>query len=372
LSPPSRGHGQSSIPEIYQLRVAPNRSQQIQKHGGSDETEQAVRAALKWLADNQAPSGAWIAKDHGAGDERIIQGRDRRGAGADADTGMTGLALLTFLAAGHTHHEGKYQATVARGLDYLMAMQADDGNLAGVARDYAAMYCHAMATIALSEAYAMTGDSRLREPVRRAVAYTLSMQNPTTGGWRYKRGDDGDTSQLGWQLMALKSAQLAGIAVPQSAWQGAARYLQRVSSGSYGGLGSYRPGERTSFAMTAEALVCRQFLGLPPNSPTAKEAGDYLLRELPGESNPPNLYYWYYGTLSMYQLQGSHWQRWNEALQRTLLASQRKDGTVAGSWDTNTLWGGYGGRVYTTSMATLSLEVYYRYLPIYERIQAKE
>ncbi len=366
---PSRNLGQDDIPEIYQLRVAPDRSRQIAKHGATGETEEAVQAALKWLADNQAANGAWVASAHGAGQERFVNGRDRLGAGAGADTGMTGLALLTFLAAGNTSKQGKYQATVGRGIDYLLAMQASNGNLAGNATEYAAMYCHAMATLALSEAYAMTHDPRLHQPVGFAVAYTVSMQNPATGGWRYRRGDDGDTSQLGWQLMALKSAELAGIPIPPATWQGAARFLRSVSSGRYGGLGSYRPGEQVSVSMTAEALVCRQFLGLSPHSPTAREAADYLMRELPDQSNPPNEYYWYYGTLGTYQLQDSHWQRWNESLKQTLLSSQRKDGSMAGSWNTNTMWGGYGGRVYTTAMATLSLEVYYRYLPLYERAE---
>ncbi|NUQ66182.1 MAG: squalene--hopene cyclase [Pirellulales bacterium] len=364
---PSRGRIRSETPGIYQLRLAPDRSRQAEQFGATGETEDAVRAALKWLANNQDPSGAWIARQHGAGRETKVGGRDRLNAGIDADTGVTGLALLAMLAAGNTHQKGLYQSNVQRGLDYLIGSQSTNGNLAGGATEYAAMYCHAMAAFALSEAAGMTGDVQLREPVRRAVAYTVAMQNPSTGGWRYRLGDDGDTSQLGWQLMALKSAELAGVAVPQQAWLGAARWLDSVSSGSYRGLAAYRPAERVSRPMTAEALVCRLFLGLRPDSPTAKEAGDYLLGELPGETKVANLYYWYYATLATYQLQGPHWQRWNEALRRTLVASQRKDGTMTGSWDTDTVWGGYGGRVYTTSLAALCLEVYYRYLPQYLR-----
>jgi hypothetical protein len=116
--------------------------------------------------------------------------------------------------------------------------------------------------------------------------------------------------------------------------------------------------------MTAEALVCWQFLGMPHEHPAGNEAGDYLLEELPGEG-PKNLYYWYYATLGMYQLQGDHWQQWNKALQQMLIKSQRKTGDLAGSWDPDTVWGGYGGRIYSTALATLCLEVYYRYLPLY-------
>ena len=80
-----------------------------------------------------------------------------------------------------------------------------------------------------------------------------------------------------------------------------------------------------------------------------------------------NFYYWYYGTLSLFHLQGKPWERWNTALKPELVELQRHDGGLAGSWDPNTVWGGYGGRVYTTSLATLCLEIYYRYLPLHAK-----
>ena len=291
-------------------------------------------------------------------------GRNRQGAGSRADTAMTGLALLAFLGSGHTHLDGPYRDDVRRGLEFLMQTQAPDGNLGGQAAVFEFMYCHAMAACALSEAYGMTHDQRLREPVRRAIGYTVAAQDPKGGGWRYRPGDAGDTSQLGWQLMSLKSADLAGIPMPEQTRQGIIRYLQSVSSGRYGGRASYRPGEQATRPMTAEALVCWQFLGLAREHPACNEAGDFLVGELPGEG-VYNLYYWYYATLGMYQLQGVHWQRWNEALRTALVSRQVKDGPLAGSWDTSDLWGGHGGRVYTTALATLTLEVYYRFLPLY-------
>jgi len=364
-----RGGTHDQLPAIYSLRMAPDRSRRAQLHGATPETEAAVKAALAWLADNQEPEGHWDARKHGAGRELFVATRDRQSAGARADTGITGLALLAFLASGHTHQDGLYKSNVRRGLQYLLSSQKHDGNLGGDARMYAFMYCHAMGTFALSEAFGMTGDQRLREPVRRAVAYTLAAQDPSGGGWRYKPGDPGDTSQLGWQLMALKSAELGGIPIPEQCRQRALRFLDEVSSGQYGGLAAYRPVEPASRAMTAEALVCRVFLGMTPNHPVGKEAGDYLLAELPGQGRD-NLYYWYYATLGMYNLQGDHWDRWNDALQKTLLASQQKKGPLAGSWDPDTVWGGYGGRVYSTALAALSLEVYYRFLPLYVEASA--
>jgi hypothetical protein len=345
------------------MRVAPNRSQLSQRLGATPELETAVRAALKWVADSQERDGRWIAKKHGAGRELLEAGRDREGAGSHADTGITGLAILAFAASGNTHLDGSQRAAVRRGLDYLLGLQADNGNLAGEARLYEAMYCHGMATLALSELAGMTGDERLRRPVARAIDYTLAAQDPSGGGWRYRPQEAGDTSQLGWQLMALKSADLAGIAIPENTWRGVRRFLDSVSGGHHRGLASYRPGEEFSRSMTAEALACRQFLGLPRDSSTSREAGDYLLGELPGEGEP-NLYYWYYGSIAMYQLQENYWKRWSEALQKTLLATQRTNGPLAGSWDPNTRWDGYGGRVYSTALATLCLEAHYRFLPL--------
>ena len=361
--------GEHAVPPIYSGRIADNRDALARSRGGSPEAEAAVQAALAWLAANQNADGRWDADRFGAGEERKVLGHDRQGAGARADTATTGLALLALLGGGHTHLQGKYKANVKRGLEHLLNAQAADGNLGGDAEMFAFMYSHGIATLALSEAYAMSGDKRLEPALRSAIGYTVAAQHPSTGGWRYRPAalaphDPGDTSQLGWQLMALKSADLAGIAIPDRTRQGMLRFLNSVSSGPQGGLASYRPHERVTAAMTAEALVSRQFLGLTRDHPAANEAGDYLLRELPNNEQI-NLYYWYYGTLGMYQLQGDHWRRWNAALQETLIDRQVTSGNLAGSWDPDCIWAGYGGRIYCTAMATLCLEVYYRYLPLY-------
>ncbi len=291
--------------------------------------------------------------------------QDRQAAGAQADSGITGLALLAFLAAGHTHLQGPNQKTVRRGLEYLLAVQDSNGCLGATNNQYERMYCHAMATCAISEAYAMTRDERLGPAVRRAINYTLAAQDRVTGGWRYHPGDPGDTSQLGWQVMALKSAQLAGLDIPQATRDGIARYLKSVAAGRSGGLARYQPNRGSpSRSMTAEALVCRQFVGLSTNGQALDEAVGYLLEEPPG-AGLTNVYYWYYATLGLYQLQGDGWHRWNETLQKSLMSTQRTDGELAGSWDPDPVWGGCGGRAYSTALSTLCLEVYYRFLPLY-------
>lgn len=364
-SPRRLGDGKT-LPEPYRLRGIETRLAAAQEFGGSKETEQAVEAALKWLARNQRLDGRWSAAAHGGGREERVLGHDRNSAGAKADTGVTGLALLAFLGAGHTHLEGDYRDNVRRALEYLAGAQKIDGNLAGDASFFAHTYCHGMATLAFSEAYAMTGDPRLKAYAERAIGYSLSLQDETTGGWRYRRGEKGDMSQFGWQVMALRSAELAGIEVPTEAKEGMHRFLLSCSSGEHGGLGSYRERERPSIPMTAEALTCRYFLRQKMTGHQKKEAAAFINRQRPGIGKA-NYYYWYYGTLALYMQQGPEWEAWNSALQADLLSSQLSSGSNAGSWNPDSEWGGYGGRVFTTSMAALCLEVYYRYLPVYRQ-----
>ncbi len=353
----------ASVPDHYRLRVTDDRLPEVLRRGGDADTEAAVEAAMRWLADNQEPDGRWDASRHQAGQERAVAGHFRNGAGREADTGISGLALLVFLSAGNTHNNGEYRSTVARGLEYLMSRQGDDGCLAGEALTYARTYCHGIATLALSEALAMTGDERLRPFVERAVRYTLRSQHPVIGGWRYRPGQPGDTSQFGWQLMALMSAEQAGLSIPSADRQLLGNFLNTVSAGRTGGLAGYRPGHPPTRSMTAEAMVCRMFLRQMMNRRQLAEGADFVAMA-PPSTGPMNLYYWYYGSLALYQVGGHHWETWNEALKKRLLPRQRSQGALAGSWDPDCVWGGHGGRVYATSMAALCLEVYYRYLPL--------
>ncbi len=166
--------------------------------------------------------------------------------------------------------------------------------------------------------------------------------------------------------MALKSAEFSGVPIPERTRQGIIRYLNSVASGTSGGLASYRPEEQPTHSMTAEALVCREFLDLSVAS-SGDEAHDFLLAQLPGQG-ATNLYYWYYGTLAMFRLQGPRWVKWNEAVSTALVHGQVGSGDGSGSWDPDPLWGGYGGRVFSTSLGAMCLEVYYRYLPLYNAV----
>lgn len=370
---------QDRVPSAYRLRTEEERDRAIMKFGGSAETEEAVDLSLKWLASVQNPAGYWDASEFGAGQVgRDEEGIDRKFAGREADTGVTALAVLAFLGKLNTVDQGEYSPVVNRALRWLVSQQSvrrwseewgeTDGYLGGKASDFEGMYCHAMATFALGEAYAMSRDNPdalwLRRPLEKAVSFILETQNPD-GGWRYVKGQhEGDMSIFGWQLMALKSAEAAGISISPRHKEQMRKFLYDRRLGRYGGLAGYRLNEPPTTTMTAEALYCRQMLGLADNEDANQEATQLLLANRP-QRTALNLYYWYYGTLAMYQRGGPAWDEWNLAVRDLLVSEQRRTGPLAGSWDPRDVWGRYGGRIYSTAIATLSLEVYYRYLPLY-------
>lgn len=394
--------GLSPVPPAYQMRLSPARAQFAYQNGGDSTTEHAVEQALLWLAKNQSADGSWNAASHGAGSSDGNQlsseeGRYRSNAGARANTAMTGLALLAFLGAGHTHEQGPFADTVKRGLQYLISQQFPSGDLSGrdqVGTDpsvrYARMYSHAMATLAVSEAFAMTNDAGLLPTVQNGARYSGSAMNPRTGGWRYdfSSDDPGDTSQFGWQAMVLHSASSShAVVLAGNTRIAMQRFLDSVSTGRAGGLAVYRNvtpsvppnASGATPAMTAEASAMRCLLEFPVSNQAAQEARELMLANLPGQGIE-NLYYWYYATMAMYQLRGRAeyaanaanansgeiaWQRWNDSMKRVLCTTQMATGQNAGSWNPTCVWGAYGGRVYSTALSCMCLEVYYRYLPVY-------
>ena len=387
----------ASVPSSYQNRFAPNRMDIVRAGGGDENTEAAVQLALEWLAKSQSPDGGWYAAEHGAGKATMIHrpGPDdeyRQNTGVRANTAMTGMAILAFLGAGHHHLDGRYASTVRNGLNYLRRQQLPSGDLSG--RDqtgredavrFARMYSHGMASLAVSEAYAITHDRDLLATVQWACTYTKAAMNPRSGGWRYEypTDDPGDTSQFGWQSMLLQSASNAkAVSMPSSDRGLMLRFLDSVATGREGGLATYRPrmgnyqaAEQATHSMTAEAMASRLLLGFPVRTQAAAESQRMLLSQLPGQGQD-NFYYWYYATLALYQLRevnsgagGSTesdfvWQQWNDALKKQLCSTQVSSGPDKGSWNPTCIWGQYGGRVYTTALGCMSMEVYYRYLPL--------
>jgi hypothetical protein len=285
--------------------------------------------------------------------------------------GATALALLPFLAAGQTHDSrGLFKASVYKGLNYLFQHQQPDGSLAGKL-----MYAESLATITLCEAYGMSGDKGLGHAAQAAVRFIESAQH-AQGGWRYSPGDEGDTSVTGWCVMALKSARMAGLSVTPAVFDNAKKFLRSVARGKSQGLYAYMPGDGAGNPagpnrnMTAVAMLVQQYLGRTRDDPMMVEGVTYLLHNLP-DAKFRDFYYWYYTTQVLHNVQGPDWDSWNRKMRRILIESQiREDCCAAGSWDpiapAKVPFAEQGGRLFITSLAALTLEVYYRYLPLYK------
>ena len=343
--------GPLTSPASFLPRSFVQRQKLIKQMGGSKESEAAVARALVYLARNQEPDGRWA---------HFAARRGKSSPRTAADTALTGLATLCYLAADHTPgKEGQYRQCVSKAIEFLLAGQKSNGDLRGGGR----MYGQGIATLAIAEAAAMTGDPRYRQAAVKGAQFILKAQNRSTGGWRYKPNESGDTSVLGWQVMALHSVQRLGVKIPEDTSKLAFGWLRRVSRSRHKMLAGYT-GPSPTPTMTAEAVFSRILLGQQLTQAQQKEVGDYLLANPPGRGQA-NFYYWYYASLALMQMRGEAWDKWNLKMRERLVRAQKRGGDLEGSWDTNCKWGKQGGRVYTTALATLTLEVYYRYLPMY-------
>jgi len=342
------------------------RSEIVKREGGTTFTEAAVARALRWFALHQDNDGAWSLRDfQHAGD---CDGRCKNRASIRSRSAATSLVLLPYLGAGQTHLHGKYQDQVATGLRWLLQNQRSDGDLRADSRGNSGMYAHGQATIVLCEAFAMTGDEMLHGPAQRAVDFIVDSQH-SGGGWRYEPRQPGDTSVFGWQVMALQSARAAGLKVPDATLFAAQRYLGRVQSAG-GTRYAYQRGHRPDHVMTAEALLCRVYLGSTEHDPALRQGVKFLVSDhLPAGGRQSNIYYWYYGTQLVHHVGGKSWDIWNGRIRELLIESQRREGHMAGSWDPRGNHSRTGGRLYETALAACTLEVYYRHAPIFRRLE---
>jgi len=348
----------------------------LAREGGSAGTESAVTAALRWLRDHQSPDGRW---DGDGWKDNCKKGRCS-GPGHDEgdgryDVGLTGMALLAFLGSGHTHRFGLFKRTVNKALRWLMKQQKSDGRIGFEHGEE--IYNHAIATMAICEAFAVSRDFKLKRYAEKAVGFCVKAQNPGQG-WKYgvKPGKN-DTSVTGWMVLALKAAKTGNIKVPDGAFSGAVNWFKRATSPSgaagyqsAGGGSSYIPSQKGQFdevpCMTAVAMICRIFAGEKTSTPGIKKGADVLIKSAPkrdneGDTKKCNFYYWYYGTYAMFQVGGPRWKAWNKKMQKALLPYNRQGGCEDGSWDPVGEWCIAGGRVYATAINALTLEIYYRY-----------
>lgn len=341
-------------------RSEAGRKAAVSLFGGNAESEKSVNLGLKWLQSIQRPDGSWsFAEIGGAGEP---------GSLTTTDMGATSLALLCFLGAGNTHKtEGPYRETVTKGLTFLISNAERDAaglDLRGRAQGNSGMYVQGIATICLCEASAMErGDRELKRYTGEAIRFIERAQNKVDGGWRYKPGDTGDLSVAGWQIMALQSARAGRIRVLPDTMLDAKRFLtsmQHDGGARYGYMRDRGPSD----SMTAVGLLCRMYTGWKRDNPALQAGVQHLARVGPSRND---IYFNYYATQVLHHWGGDLWKTWNLKLRDRLVSTQIKDGRAAGSWNVTDPHGSGGGRIYQTTLSLLTLEVYYRHLPIYRR-----
>jgi hypothetical protein len=352
------GYGPKGLPlaGTFYGRSGATREYALREGGGTGESEAAVARGLKWIARQQSPDGHWSLD--GAFKDK----------GTPNDVAGTAFGLLPLLGGGKTHKPDKlnpYDKVVSRGLEFLKRRQdPKKGDFGG------GMYAHGLATIAVCEAYGLTQDPNLRPYAQKAVNFIVYAQHASNGGWRYAPHQEGDTSVTGWQVMALKSAQMAGLDVPTTTMSKAIYYLNNCMSDTDKGYGYV--GKGSSPTMSAVGLLCRQYLqSWGPQKLEMIEGVKNHIRPLQpkGDGMQKNCYFYYYATQVMHHYGGEAWKEWNKGMRDGLVKSQDKDeGPSNGSWTSiGDPHGGAGGRLMVTSLNLLTLEVYYRYLPLYYR-----
>jgi uncharacterized protein YfaP (DUF2135 family) len=375
---------------LYAKRTQANREAWIAGYGGSRESEAAVNAGLEWLARHQAEDGHWgpdclqnHANSRCEGDPHCQPG------GGNFAVAQTGLAILAFQAGGHFHdNQRKFSENVRRGLDWLVRQQQKDGSLYqphGGVRHRHFMYEHGIGAFALAEANAVGVATRpgastpYRDATENALRYIQRTQH-NDGGWRYteSKAEGGDVSVTGWQVLALKSGKEARLDVSAECVAGVERFLNSCRVGRTGRTGYTASHELISEATTGVGMLIDQlFLGRGDSEIVkngaellAKKADGFdktagfdpaLLRLLGGREED-DYYLLYNCTLAMFQHGGEPWKRWNDAVRNRLIARQLQgERCDRGSWTPDIRWGNQGGRVYSTALAILTLEVYYRY-----------
>lgn len=339
--------------------------------------DEMVGRGLEFLARSQQPDGRWsLGRSAGqpAGEAPKLQ----------SDTAATGLALLSFFGAGHDHFDGPHRDTVRRGLEFLLSVQKDDGDLYLPADDLSNscswMYSHGIASMALCEAVGMTGDAIVKPAAEKACRFIAASQHPQLGGWRYAPRSDADLSVSGWMLVAIRSGQLAGVKTDEATLAGVRRLLDASTTPSDPTRYAYNPrnaqqrrSQLSSACMTAVGALMKLHTGTPVTDPGVAESARLLVALKPAYGSPKqrtrDSYLWYYSSQVLVHAGGPGWNPWYGSLVDTLSAAQVTSGPAAGSWDplgaVPDRWGEYGGRLYVTALHLLALEVPARHLPTY-------
>jgi hypothetical protein len=348
---------QRLLPGSYFGRNVEDKILLLREGGGTMQSEEAVTRGLDWLVLHQAPDGSWpMHAFHLAGKCNC------RDLGEQHDVGGTALALLPFLGAGETHQKGRYTRTVLKGLNYLLQKQKEEGHFSDN------RYENALATIAVCEAYGLARDRRLALPAQAAVNSVVRGQNPD-GSWGYGTGQKGDLSVTGWQFTAMKAGYWARLTVPQSQVGQVGHFLNQVADPNGLGYGYNEPG--AGRATSATGLLCREYMGWGSRHPKLARGVEHLLREGNAVTkDKPSIYYLYYATQVMHHFGGKSWETWNPRTRDLLIQLQDQGDDPEfrhqkGSWAPHgDDFAKQGGRLMYTSLALLTLEVYYTYIPL--------
>ena len=304
--------------------------------------EAAVDRALEYIQQQQRPNGSWPSS-------------------FGSNNGINGICLLAFLGRGHVPGRGPYQDVVDRGVNYILATQQKNGLYLSPNPSTGPMYEHALATLAMVEAYGFIPSVAMRASVRRAVDLIIKSQSPL-GGWRYQPvPGSADLSVTVMQIVALRAAMNARLEVPKQTVANALKYV-RACAVPAGGF-AYQPGGAPGQARTAAGLLSMQLFGAFDDRAVAK--GLAYLAKVPFK--PTIAYFWYanyYAMQAHFQAGGSHWANWHPKIRTMLLDSQQSDGSWPGYVEEK-----YNGpaRCYSTGLAAMVLEVYMHYLPAYQR-----
>jgi hypothetical protein len=344
----------------------------LRDYGGTPSSEAAVTEALKWFSRHQMPNGGWTYQH-----DLVCKGRCKDGCDASYNksyNAATAMALLPFLGAGQTQLSGEFRQNVKLGLFFLMK-NGKQGKKNGLPvldlRDGKGnMYSHGLAAIALCEAYAMTEDRALLPYAQASLNFIITAQC-NDGGWRYSPNGSGggDTSVVGWQLMALKSGYMGHLAVPPQTIQGSMLFLDKVQSNSGAVYGYTGPVPKFRPATSAVGLLCRMYTGWDKTHPGIVGGVEELSKH--GVSKT-DFYYNYYAAQVLRQYGGSEWDKFNVEMRDFLVASQAQEGGAKGSWYVKGGHTSNAGRLCITSFATMMLEVYYRHMPLYAEAAGEE
>jgi len=338
----------------FAARRAETRGLAVRARGGSAASEAAVERGLEWLARHQAVNGSWQFDLSGC----RCDGACRDPGTLSSSTASTAIALLPFLGAGHTHLDGRHQQTVSRGIYYLLSRM--ERTARGGDFSEGTMYGHGVTTLVLAEALGMTKDEALVRPVQEAVRFIETAQDMHSGGWRYLPGQAGDITVTAWQIAALKSARMCGLEAPSPTIEAARRFLDRVQTLDGAAYGYRSPAAQP--CTSAIGLLCRMYTGWNADHETLRRGVTALAKPGP---DPGAIYRNFYLSQTLLQMNHPVWPRWNAKNRDQIVAQQMRVAHEAGSWFFTDHKTAPGGRLAHTALAVLTLEVYYRLLPIY-------